>query len=98
MSLSPAKNLKSTALQGGARGKEALPRVDLIFQAWARAEHGEREGVVGEREGSGLNAVGPNPVRIRLDRSDRLPRPVRPVRPDSPAEVFGLGFDRANLI
>ena len=31
MSLSPAKNLKSTALQGGARGKEALPRVDLIF-------------------------------------------------------------------
>jgi len=42
--------------------------------------------VVGEREGSGLNAVGPNPVRIRLDRSD------------SPAEVFGLGFDRANLI
>ena len=31
MSLSPAKNLKSTALQGGACGKEALPRVDLIF-------------------------------------------------------------------
>ena len=45
-------------------------------RAGARSELGEGEGVVGEIEESGLNAVGPQNRQLGLDCS---PLPVRPV-------------------
>ena len=36
---------------------------------------------------SGLNDVGPQTVKFRLDRSDQLSRPVRPVPPNLTGEV-----------
>ena len=51
-----------------------------------------------EREESDLITVGPKTANSGSTGQTGSPILVRPVRANLPAEVFGLGFDRAKLL